>query len=190
MVVPACLLALLVALASAQEQAHSVNAQALSEALVELRKSPNDPLVQQHYLQAFPQSYKDFLELFDSGRPLYDGHDYIEALSLLAKGQKTQVGELLINLSKDAHYQGDAPGYLQNATAVYGSHYTKTFAQILKLLPDIKRRNLISFVADVENYRAYPEYQMIIDRLEKLGDSVIAEEFKEARAKRLAQRND
>jgi hypothetical protein len=66
-------------------------------------------------LRAFPHDYKTFLDLFDLDHELYDGHDYIDVLPLLAKNHDTQVGTLLVGLSKDAHKEADAPTYLQLA---------------------------------------------------------------------------
>jgi hypothetical protein len=163
-------------------------AQKLSQALSQLQKTPDDPSAQGEYLEGFPQNYKDFLELFDLGRPLYDdSYEYVEAVSSLAKNHEAEVGKLLVELSKDAHYEADAPGYLRNAMAAYGSQYTKTFLARLKSLPAAKQANLITFVADVEAFDAYPEYQLIIDHAKALGETQLAKKFELARAKRSKQ---
>lgn len=47
-------------------------AKVLAQALAALRSNASDPAAQKQYLAAFPRDYKAFLELFDSGQPLYD----------------------------------------------------------------------------------------------------------------------
>ena|SRR2546422_5243893 len=170
-----------------QQETISANATNLERALTQLRSTPDDPTAQRRYLEAFPHTYKEYLQLFDLGQPLYDGHDYVEGISSLAKNHELAVGKLLVNLSKDAHYDADAPSYLQQATCVYGSRYTRTFLALLKELAPIKQANLITFLADVENHRAYPEYEVIIDHSKALGEAALAKKFELARAKREKQ---
>jgi hypothetical protein len=92
-----------------------------------------------------------------------------------------------MGLGKDAHYEADAPSHLQQVTAVYGSQHTKLFAELLKELPAQKQSQLISFLADVENHAAYPQYQDIIGRLKATGERDLAGRFEEARNKRNKQ---
>ena len=168
----------------AQQKALSLKAQKLSEALGQLMSSPNDSAIQERYLELFPQDYKDFLELFDLDKELYDGHEYILVLPSLAKNHELEVGKLLVQLSKDAHYEADAPKYLQMDTAAYAGEHTKTFASLLSQLPAAKQSQLITFLADVENHDAYKEYQPIIDHLEALGEYDLARKFEFARSER------
>jgi predicted glycoside hydrolase/deacetylase ChbG (UPF0249 family) len=168
----------------AQEKQLSPRAQELTRALAALHSKPDDPMTQEQYLQAFPHDYKTFLDLFDLDHELYDGHDYIDVLPSLARNHDTQVGTLLVGLSKDAHKEADAPTYLQLATAAYGSQHTKSFANLLKQLPTEKENHLITFMADVENHRAYAEYQGIIDHLKGLEEQDLANKFEEARKKK------
>jgi len=177
-------------LSAAQEKPLSPRAEKLTSALAELQSTPDDPQVQESYLHAFPSDYKSFLELFDLGRELYDGHDFIAVLPSLAKHHEAAVGELLIRLSKDAHYEADAPGSLQQATAEYGSEHTKAFVRLLKLLPAAKQVQLVTFLADVESYHGYPEYQVIVDHLRGLGEDSLADKFEVARKKRSLQPHD
>jgi hypothetical protein len=168
----------------AQQKPLSPKAQRLSEALLQLMSSPNDSAIQEHYLKLFPQDYKDFLELFDLDRELYDGHEYILALPSLAKNHELEVGRLLIQLSKDAHYEADALSYLQHDTAAYAGEHTKIFASLLGQLSAAKQSQLITFLADVENHAAYKEYQPIIDHLKTLGENELAHKFEIARSER------
>jgi hypothetical protein len=159
----------------------------LSAALAELRKAPDHRTAQMRYLEAFPKTYKEYLQFFDLGQPLADGHEYVDAISPLAENYELPVGTILVNLSQDAHYDADAPAYLQNATAEYAAHHTKTFVSLLKRLPSANEANLITFLADVENHSAYPQYQLIVDHLKALGETALADKFELARTKRKRQ---
>ena len=184
------LLAVLSSSAPAQEKQLSPVARKLKEALADLQRKPNDPIIQKRYLLAFPRDYKSFLELFDFERELSDGYEYIAILLMLSKSHEREVGILLVQLGGDAHYEADAPGYLQHATSIYGSEHTQMFVRFLKRLPTGKQAQLIAFLADVENPAAYPEYQSIIDHLKILGDNDVAHKFEVAREKRASEPNN
>ena len=100
----------------AQEPPLSPKAPALKDALAQLQKRPDDRKLQEQYLKAFPHTYQEFLGFFDTGRELADGADYIDVLPSLAKNHEAAVGNLLVQLSKDAQKEADAPTYLQMAT--------------------------------------------------------------------------
>jgi hypothetical protein len=168
----------------------SAKATRLSRALAALKAAPDDRISQRRYLDAFPRTYKEYLLLFDYRQPLYDGHEYVVAISSLAGNYETEVGSLLVNLSKDAHYDSDAPAYLQNATSIYAAEHTKTFAELLDKLPADRQANLISFLADVENHDSYPEYQALIDHLKAMGKTSLASKFETARTRRKKQPHD
>jgi hypothetical protein len=97
-----------------------------------------------------------------------------------------EVGSLLVQLSKDAEYQGNAPSCLHNVMANYGSRYTKRFAILLHQLSPQERGQLINFLADVESAN-YPEYRAIIQNLKGLNESDLAKEFQQAQAERTKQ---
>ena len=162
----------------------------LSNALAALKAAPDDRISQRRYLDAFPRTYKEYLLLFDYRQPLYDGHAYVVAISSLAGNYEQEVGSLLVNLSKDAHYDSDAPAYLQNATSIYAAEHTKTFSELLDKLPAEKQTNLIVFLADVENHDSYPEYQAAIDHLKAMGKTSLATKFETARTRRKKQPHD
>ena len=171
----------------AQEKPLSPQARRLTDALTKLEENSDDSSVQEQYLKAFPHTYRDFLGLFDYHRELYDGYDFTSVLPSLAKYHETEVGNLLTQLSKDAQKEADAPSHLQHATAAYASRYTRTFALLLNRLPEKERMHLIVFLADVENFSAYPDYQTTIDHLKSLGQNRLAKEFEAARKKRSQQ---
>lgn len=173
--------------ATAQDKQHSPTARELAEALTSLRSSPEYSTTQERYLKTFPHDYREFLNLFDVNHDLYDGHDFVDALNLAGNGHEAELGELLVGLAKDAHYDSDAPSYLQQITAVYAGQHAKTFAGLLKQLPFQKQTQLITFMADVEAHYSYPEYQAIIDGLNRIGEGKLATRFEEARKKRKKQ---
>jgi len=128
--------------------------------------------------------------LFDDvDHELYDGHDFIDALSLTGEKHGTELGKLLVGLAKDAHKDADAPSYLQHLTAVYAGKHAKTFVELFDQLPSQKQAQLITFLADVEAHYSYPEYRTIIDALKRIGEDKLAIRFEKARTKREKQRN-
>ena len=160
------------------------------EALMALQRGPNDPATQERYLKVFPQDFASFMNLFGINRPLYDGSQYILALMPLGKMHPMEIGKLLVGLSKDAHYEADATSYLQHTTAFYAAQHTKMFAQLVKGLSPQKQNQLITYLADVENFNAYPEYEGIIKHLKGLGETDLANKFVKARKKREKQGHD
>ena len=183
-------LLILAPLIHAQERHASAQARKLTIALANLRKNPNDPTAQQAYLQTFPKTYASFLHLFGyPGGEMYDGsHEYMDVLPSLAVNHERGLGQFLIQLSKDAHYEADAPGDLQETTAKYASQHTKGFVELVKQLSIEKRAHLITFLAEgVEDFDAYPQYQEAIDHLNSLGEKCLAEEFQVAREQREQQ---
>jgi hypothetical protein len=182
------LLVLSSTIAGAQPLRHAATAEKLKAAFDKLKATPNSRTAQHHYLKAFPHSYKRFQAYFGSGGALADGNecDYIFALSALQSHHVAEVGSLLVRLSKDAEYQGNAPSCLHNVMANYGSRYTKRFAGLLHQLSPQERAQLINFLADVESAK-YPEYQAIIQNLKGLQEIDLAKEFQQAQAERSKQ---
>lgn len=172
-----------------QDRQLSPRARDLTQSLAALRANPADSQEQERYLKIFPHDYKEFLNLFDLDRELYDGHDFIEALSLTGKDHATELGKLLVGLAEDAHLDADAPNYLQHVTAVYAGQHAKTFAELFSHLRPQKQNQLISFLADAEAHYSYPEYQAIIDAFKRIREDKLAARFEEARAKREKQRD-
>ena len=182
------LVALSSAIAAGQPLRHAAAAEKLKAAFTSLKAIPNSRTAQHHYLKAFPHSYKRFQAYFGAEGALADGNecDYIFALSALQSHHVAEVGSLLVQLSKDAEYQGNAPSCLHNVMANYGSRYTKRFAILLHQLSPQERGQLINFLADVESAN-YPEYRAIIQNLKGLNESDLAKEFQQAQAERSKQ---
>jgi hypothetical protein len=173
---------------AAQPFLHAQSAERLKVAFTSLKETPNSRSAQHRYLKAFPRTYNKFQSYFGTGGTLADGYecDYIFALSTLQSHHVAEVGYLLVQLSKDAEYQRNAPSCLQNVMANYGSHFTKSFAAFLHQLSPQERGQLINFLADVESAH-YPEYQAIIQNLKSLKESDLAKEFQQAQAERSKQ---
>jgi hypothetical protein len=157
--------------------------QQLDAARAALRNTPNDVRLQKRYLDALSDTYMSFMDLFEN----FDGFDYIDVLPSLAKNYDVQVGELLVRLGKDAHYEADSLGALQQATATYAGEHTKVFISLLEQLPTEKQAQLIRFLADVENHHAYPEYQTIVEHIRGFRKYDLARRFEIAREQRMKQ---
>ena len=181
-------LLLLTLSAAAQPLLHAQSVERLKVAFTSLKETPNSRSAQHRYLKAFPRTYNKFQSYFGTGGTLADGYecDYIFALSTLQSHHVAEVGYLLVQLSKDAEYQRNAPSCLHNVMANYGSHFTKSFAAFLHQLSPQERGQLINFLADVESAH-YPEYQAIIQNLKGLKESDLAKEFQQAQAERSKQ---
>ena len=175
------------AIAGAQPLRHPATAERLKAAFTSLKAAPNSRSVQHRYLTLFPHSYKKFQAYFGTSGALADGNecDYIFALSSLQSHHVAEVGNLLVQLSKDAEYPGNAPSCLQHVMANYGDRYTKQFAAFLHQLSPQDRGQLITFLADVE--AASPHYQGIIQNLKGLKEADLAKEFQQAQNERSRQ---
>jgi hypothetical protein len=176
------------AIAGAQPLRHTATPERLKAAFTSLKATPNSRTAQHHYLKVFPRTYKKFQAYFGASGALADGNecDYIFALSALQSHHVAEVGTLLVQLSKDAEYQGNAPSCLHNVMANYGSHFTKSFAVFLHQLSSQERGQLINFLADVESAK-YPEYQAIIQNLKGLQETELVKEFQQAQTERSKQ---
>jgi hypothetical protein len=176
------------AIAGAQPLRHAASAERLKVAFTSLKAAPTSRTAQHRYLKAFPQSYEKFQAYFGTGGALADGYecDYIFALSTLQSHHVAEVGSTLVQLSKDAEYQANAPSCLQNVMANYGSRFTKTFARLLHQLAPKERGQLIAFLADVEATNN-PEYKGIIQNLKGLQETDLAKEFQQAQIGRSRQ---
>jgi hypothetical protein len=175
-------------IAATQPLHHAQSPEKLKAAFAGLKATPTSRSAQHHYLKAFPRTYKKFQAYFGSGGALADGNecDYIFALSTLQSQHVAEIGNLLVQLSKDAEYHGNAPSCLHNVMANYGSHYTKRFAGLLHQLSSQERGQLIDFLAELESAN-YPEYRAIIQNLKSLNEPDLAKEFQQAQAERSKQ---
>ena len=187
-----CLALLLLAsscsFAAAQPARPAATPEKLKAAFASLKATPNSRTAQHHYLKAFPRTYTRFQAYFGTGGALADGYecDYIFALSTLQSHHVAEVGTLLVQLSKNARYQANAPSCLQNVMAKYGNRYTKRFAGLLHQLSPQERAQLVAFLAD-DGLANGPEYQGILQNLKDLQETDLAKEFQQAQAERSRQ---
>jgi len=175
----------------AGESTLSPQAQELKSLLTSLKERPHDKSIQMQYLEKFPKDIGAFRYLFDQSdfSELYlDSEEYISSLYGIEQDQPDTVGKILVGLSKDAPQGADALSSLQGVTAQYAVKHTATFAKLLHSHTESDRSNLIKYLADVENYNFYPEYQHIITNLRKIGETNLAQQFEAARSKRMKQK--
>ncbi len=132
------------------------------------------------YLAAFPSSYSAFRATFYGKNldELYPTH--AEHLQLLQK---------LLGVATGGKWDADALGYLQHQLAGWGAANTKAFAGALSARAPGERRSIVRFVADVENHRAYSDYDLILKNLKALGFDELYKEFLAARASRMKRRD-
>ena len=175
-------------LAAAQPPRPAATPEKLKAAFASLKAAPNSRTAQHHYLKAFPRTYTRFQAYFGTGGALADGYecDYIFALSTLQSHHVEEVGALLVQLSKNAQYQANAPSCLQNVMAKYGNHYTKRFAGLLHQLSPQERSQLVTFLSDAGLANG-PEYRGILQNLKDLEETDLAKEFQQAQAERSRQ---
>jgi hypothetical protein len=158
-----------------------------------LEKHPNLKRAQLSYLQAFPGNKSRFLAVFDPENfgQLYSRSDkFIAAFAGLASTFPAEVINKSINIGKDLIWQADATGYLQHAIVQMGNEHTNIFATKLNALPAPQQNNLVKLLADVENHRAYHEYQALIDALNKTHQPKLATLFVNARTEREKRKHD
>jgi len=175
-------------IAATQPLLHAQNPERLKAAFTSLKAAPTSRAAQHRYLKAFPRTYKKFQAYFGTGGALADGYecDYIFALSTLQSHHVAEVGDLLVQLSKDAEYHPSAPSCLQNVIAKYGNRHTKQFAGFLHQLSPQERGQLVTFLAAADLANG-PEYQGIVQNLRDLQEADLAKEFQQAQAERSKQ---
>jgi hypothetical protein len=144
------------------------------------------------YLAAFPSSYSAFRATFYGKNldELYPTH--AEHLQLLQKLQKKHPNEVLaiwLGVATGGKWDADALGYLQHQLAGWGAANTKAFAGVLNARAPGERRSIVRFVADVENHRAYSDYDLILKNLKALGFDELYKEFLAARTSRMKNRD-
>ena len=140
------------------------------------------------YLKAFPKTFVEFRKVFADELELTHP-EHMLLLKRLADRYPRVVLDIWLSVSANAHYDADAVSMLQHQLAAYAAKETKTFATELMTKSDVERRNIVTFLADVENYSAYEDYATIISNLEKLGQTKLRHLFLDAKAKRMKYRH-
>ncbi|MEK6747955.1 MAG: hypothetical protein AABY83_01955 [Pseudomonadota bacterium] len=199
-----CLPQIMVALGSAVAAlaAHA----AMSPTSVELEKlriqieAHPIPDAELHYLALFPKTFAEFTKIFSfqyssSGYALPNEElekthaEHLRLLEKLAMKYPQQVLDIWLSVSIDGKESADAVSYLQSQLAEYAAKETEIFAAALLAKPDAQRKSIIKFLADVENFSGYPEYETILGNLEKLGHTKLRRLFSDAKAQRIKYRH-
>ncbi len=175
-----------------QAQELSASATLLENKLNELKLNPSDIDLWEQYLSLFPSDKDNFIKLFnpEDFSELYENSfDFIFIFQKAPKSLDSQVIGAIFNIIKNG-----APGCCDAWSALHSvlseeyvtNHYS-TFMTLLKGLSNKERRNIITFLADKEAIKTVKSYQKIIDDLRIQNEELLAEEFEEARVKRIAQ---
>ena len=179
-----CFLILLVSPDRLLSQQLSVDANRVKQAWEKLSQSPNSKEAQLIYVNTFPDSKKLFMEIFqpDDFKQLYpDSHKYVDSFAGSAKYYPREVIGKSVNIGKDLVWEADATGELQYAIVELGSKYPMLFSNKVKTLSATEIDRLVKFLSDIENFQAFPEYQRLIDSLNKTGSTSLANKFIKAR---------
>ena len=171
--------------ASAKEGTLSDTAQKIRAKFIELRSDPQNINLWEEYLRIFPRSKADFKRIFDPDNfsELYNGsHEYIFIFNGAPEVKRNEVFELVVSITKEGSPGCcDAWSALHRVAVTYAIQDTRGFLSSLKSLKHSERQNVIKFIADKENHRAFGDYQVVIDKLRSLDEQEIASEFENAR---------
>lgn len=148
--------------------------------------------LQANFISAFPSDTATFLSVFmpEKFDQLYDSsHEYFLLLEICSRNFPKEVIRKCVDIGKDLVWDADAVGEVQHLGVNSANRYLKIFLDKYKTLNNKKRQSLINFYADVENHSAYPEYQELIAKLIKIGESDIAKKFETARTIRMKRQD-
>jgi hypothetical protein len=175
--------------ASAKEVTLSDRAQKIRAKFIELRNNPDNTNLWEEYLKMLPRSKTDFKRIFDPDdfSELYNNsHEYIFIFNGAPQVKRKEVFELVVSITKEGSPGCcDAWSALHSVAVTYALQDTRSFASLLKSLKTQEMKNIVKFLADVENHRVFKDYQTIIDNLKKLNEQELAKKFERARALRM-----
>jgi hypothetical protein len=143
-------------------------------------------------MMAFPSDTNSFLSVFQTAEfdQLYmDSYKYIEAFKKCSTIFPTEVISKCVDIGKNLAWDADAVGILQKISVDIAEINVKIFIIKFKTLDKKEQENLINFYADVENHKAYPQYQRLIKSLELIGEIDIAKKFELARQIRIEKQD-
>jgi hypothetical protein len=155
-----------------------------------LSADTNSKKLQQLYVAAFPSDTKTFLKIFQTEEfdQLYlDSYKYLDAFEKCAKTFPTQVISKCLNIGKNLDWDADAVGQLQQISVRLAIRHLALFVNKYKTLNSKAQNHLLRFYADVENFKAYPEYQELINKLKNVGEGDIAKKLENERTLRMAK---
>ena len=149
-----------------------------------LQSNKTNEELQNQYIKAFPSDTKTFLKVFHSDKfdQLYSqSYEYVQTLKLCANNLPNEVVNKSIDIGKNLVWDADATGYLQHLIVELSYQNPNSFISKCKSLNTSEKDKLISFLADVENHKAYKIYQKLIDKLNELGYKEISNKLIRAR---------
>lgn len=167
-----------------------------SQKLEKLRiKAIKNPTEQNEkaYLDEFPTDFNKFYYTFYGHKygergslgELYDKHiEHLFYLNELANKYPEKVLAIWLDVAQEGHWYADAVGILQHHLANYAANNTNIFTKKLKQRSIKSQTGIVRFLADVENHRAYSDYQTIINNLHSLGELELENRFIKARKER------
>jgi hypothetical protein len=169
-------------------QTLSPNSEKIKKAYDQLKVNDSSETLQLNYISAFPNSKEEFLAIFnpDDHKQLSNVSDqYLDMLLVLGDKYPTKVLRKSMNIGKRLKWDADAIGYLQHLIVDVANKHPNVFIEQIDRLHENEKTSLIRFLADVENHRAYPEYQDLIDKLNAAKQNTISKMFIQARKERM-----
>jgi hypothetical protein len=151
-------------------------------------KKPDDKKIKEKFLDEFPNDFDSFLSVFHQKdfSQLYDNSFiYMDLLADLSKEYPGKAIHLLLNLSRNAKYDADATGDLQNILTYFILNNYYIFIKPFKKLPKLNQENIAAFIADVETIATYQEYNSILELLNKNREFALVEIFSRAKMERI-----
>ncbi|MEI6091765.1 MAG: hypothetical protein WCR42_15015 [bacterium] len=167
---------------------------AIKIAFENLQKDSNSIELQKKYIDLFPDNEVIFKKIFAS--PTFDqlymqSDSYIFKLSKIWDNDPVLIGAKLIRLCIGFKYwEADAIGYIQNISIDFANSHLPIFTKLVENLTSMEQDILITFLADVENHKAYECYQKLIDHLIEINQNDLADKFEKARTVRVKQKHD
>ena len=146
------------------------------------------------YLALFPKTFNEFTKIFMTLRSPDElektSWEHLKLLEKLAVNHPRAVRDIWFGVAANAEYDADAVSQLQGQLAAYAAQDTQSFATQLMSRPEAERRNIITFLADKENFDAYKDYATLLSNLEKLGQPELRRLFLDAKTKRMKYRHE
>ena len=145
-------------------------AQRVKNAYAALVKAPSERNVQLAYLAAFPADFATFLAVFmpKDFKQLYDGHDYVFALSDIGNVLPEQTFAKILKIESTAKWQADAPNYLQHVSIKLALQHPRQFVSGLGRLSPSEQNGVIEFLVDGP-HRPTEDFKKLTEELKRLG---------------------
>lgn len=161
----------------------------LLDDILAILKSPEEESLRTKYLDDFPKTFSEFLEIFHPSnfKELYSGsYVFLEMFEDILKERPRETAKLLIGLSVDAQYDADAPSHLRGILANFISNYYDFLIGPFNKLAHAHQQNIITYICDVENFAAYHVFNSIIRKLEEKNNKELLKRFLAAKEERIS----